>query len=252
MAEKEYLFDSHTHLLDERFKNDIDEVILGVEGIICIYSPDEDFSLYNELLKRDFIWGAAGVHPHDARDADKLWQGLEEAMELDKVMAVGEIGLDFYYNNSPKDTQKEVFEKQLRLAQDTGLPVIVHSRNAFDETLGILKKSKVEDVLIHCFSGNVAQMKESVKKGYYIAVGGVVTFPKALELKEVVKEVPLDRLLLETDCPYLAPQPVRGKRNQPSYIKYIAEEAAKIKNLEFSEMTRIIYENTLNFFKIQH
>ncbi len=243
------LFDSHAHLLDNKFKNDIEDVIQGVDGIICIYSPCEDFNFFKKLLNKNFIWGAAGIHPHEAKNIKQLWNGLKTALKLDKVMAVGEIGLDFYYNNSPEEIQKEVFKKQLKLAEKIHLPVIIHSRNAFKDTLEILESYKVKKVLIHCFSGTVDEMRESVKRGYYIAVGGVITFPNAIMLKEVIKEVPMNKILLETDCPYLAPVPHRGKRNQPSYLKYIAREAAKIKGLELGETTRNIYENTLNFLE---
>jgi TatD DNase family protein len=245
------LFDSHAHLLDKRFDPDRNEAIKGLGGIICFYSPGEDYSLFKQLLNKDFIWGSAGIHPHDASKADELWPELKEALQHNKVKALGEIGLDFYYDNSPRDIQKEVFKRQLELAVELKLPIVVHTRDAFEETLEILDNCAVKDILIHCFSGNVEQLEEALKRGYNIALGGVVTFPKAQSLKDVAAKVPLDKLLIETDCPYLAPVPMRGRRNQPTFVKYVAEEVAKLKGLNVEEVAKITYNNTVEFFNLK-
>ncbi len=249
--EKVRLFDSHAHLLDKRFREDISDIIKDVNAIICVSSPNEDMVLFKELLKESHIWGAIGIHPHDAKDVDILWPGLEQALKSEKIVAIGETGLDFYYNNSPQDIQKEVFKKQISLAENTQQPLIVHTRDAFGETMDILSGNKVKKILIHCFSGSVEDMKEVIKRGYYIAVGGVVTFPKAIGVKEVVKEVPLEKLLIETDCPYLSPHPVRGRRNQPAHLKYILEEISRIKGIDSGKLGESIYKNTIEFFELQ-
>ncbi|MFC2062304.1 TatD family hydrolase [Elusimicrobiota bacterium] len=242
------LFDSHAHLLDSRFKNDVENVIDGMDGIICVYSPGENESLFKTLLENNRIWGIAGIHPHDAKDYSSLSDKLKETIKMDKVMAVGEIGLDLYYNNSPKDRQVEVFEEQLSIAAEEKLPAVIHTRDAFKETMSILDGFKIDKILVHCFSGTGKQMEECLDKGYYIAIGGVVTFPKAQELKKIAAAVPLDKLLLETDCPYLAPQPVRGKRNEPSYLRYIAEEIAALKSVAPEYIAEMTFRNTVDFF----
>ncbi|MFC2091643.1 TatD family hydrolase [Elusimicrobiota bacterium] len=250
MDPKSCLFDSHAHLLDKRFSSDVEDIIKKICRVICIYSPGENRDLFKELLQKDHIWGTAGIHPHEAKDMDLLWYDLEGSLKLDGIVAVGEIGLDFYYDNSPRNIQKDAFQKQLQLACDKGLPVIVHSREAFEDTMEILSASAVTDILFHCFSGDLSQMMRCIDNGYYIAVGGVVTFPNARSLKDVVKKVPADRLLFETDCPYLAPQPFRGKRNEPSYIEYVAAEAARLREMDYDTIVQIVYENTCRFFRI--
>lgn len=242
------LFDSHAHLLDARFSQDLDDVIRGMSGIICIYSPDEDMEKYERLLNEPYIWGAAGIHPHDAKNVDSLWDILIEVLDKNKVVAIGEIGLDFYYDNSPRDQQKYIFERQLELASERNMPAVIHSREAFSQTMDILKASDVKKVLVHCFSGDVHQLQEALKLNCYISVGGPVTFPKADILREVVKEIPLNKLLIETDCPYLAPQPVRGKRNEPGFIRYIISEIALLKKRSEDEIAGSIYNNTKEFF----
>lgn len=244
-------FDSHAHLLDERFSSDLDAVIEGVAGIISIFSPDEDMEKFQQLLKKNNIWGACGVHPHQAKDYDKLKEKLASVLSLERVVALGEIGLDFYYDNSPRDIQKDVFEKQLGMSAEKGFPVIVHSRQAFVETMDILKQYSGLKILFHCFSGSRTQMDECVGRGYYIAIGGVVTFPNAKSLREVAASIPIERLLLETDCPYLAPQQVRGKRNQPSYIKYVAEEIAGIRGESVEKVVQSAWDNTVKFFGLE-
>ncbi|MFH1414674.1 MAG: TatD family hydrolase [Elusimicrobiota bacterium] len=244
------LFDSHAHLLDSRFKDDVTNITEGLRGVVCICQPDEDMDLFRQLLLEENVWGAAGIHPHDARKAESIWHLLESTLSMKKVVAVGEIGLDFYYDNSPRDKQEEVFRMQLELARNMDLPAVVHSRNAAKETFSILDSAGAERVLIHCFSGNPDEMQEAVKKGYYISMGGVVTFPKADTAREVVSEVPFDRLLIETDCPYLAPEPVRGRRNEPSYIKYVAEKIAEIRKVSYERVAERTADNTMKFFRI--
>ena len=271
------LFDTHAHLLDERFQKDRDEVIKEVDRVVCIFSPDEDMEVFKKLLEKENVSGACGIHPHDAKDAiikqnpsnannekeergkwkeernpsngEKMWDELHRGLSLKKIVALGEIGLDFYYDNSPKDIQKEVFNRQLKIAREKNLPVIVHSRAAFKETLEVLKKTENEEVLFHCFSGDIDDMRKIISLGYYISVAGVLTFPNAFTLREVVGRVPMEKLLAETDSPYLAPQPVRGKRNKPLYVKYVIEQIADIKGMDFIETAEILAQNAKNFFK---
>ncbi|MBN2406945.1 MAG: TatD family hydrolase [Elusimicrobia bacterium] len=248
MLTEDRLFDSHAHLLDGRFDRDRDLIINGMGGIICMYSPGEDPGLFKNLLERKNVWGACGIHPHDAKDAEKLWKILEESSGIDKVVAVGETGLDFYYDNSPREVQEEVFRKHIGLAAGKKLPLIIHTRDAFERTMQILGEYALRKVLIHCFSGTPRQASECVSRGYYFGIGGVLTFPKASGLREAVKEIPAERILIETDCPYLAPQQVRGKRNQPSYTRYVAEELARVKDMTPEEAARETFGNTEKFF----
>ena len=181
----------------------------------------------------------------------KLKKKIIAYAKFDKVKAIGEIGLDYYWDTSFNDVQKDIFARQIALANKLDLPIVVHNREAHKDTFDILKsENKSSKVLYHCFSGSVEYMKECVKEGYLIAIGGVVTFKNAIKIKEVAKEVPLENLVLETDSPYLTPVPFRGKINKPAYIKYIAEEIAKIRNLDIAELISITTENAERFFNI--
>jgi len=168
-----------------------------------------------------------------------------------KIKAVGEIGLDYYWDKSFNDIQKDVFIKQILMANKLELPIVVHDREAHLDTFNILKSHNTNSkVLFHCFSGSVEFMKECTKQGWYIALGGVVTFKNAVKMKEVAKEVPLDKLLLETDSPYLTPVPYRGKENKPGYVKFVAEEISKIRNIQFDEIAEITTKNAEEFFNL--
>ncbi|MEA3506250.1 MAG: TatD family hydrolase [Elusimicrobiota bacterium] len=244
-------FDTHAHLLDKRFDDDRFEVIKNTAGIVNIVEPGEDGKILDKLLEEKKVWAAAGIHPHAASRFSEKQELLKKLLSKDKVVALGEIGLDFYYNNSEPEVQKEIFKKQLAMAEAKKLPVIIHSRSAFSETIDILDNYSSLSVLIHCFTGSRKELAAFLERDYYIAIGGVVTFPKADELRAAAAEIPADRLLLETDSPYLAPRPVRGKRNSPENVKYIAARMARLSNRPVKEVIRITYYNALDFFNIR-
>ncbi|HEX7057423.1 MAG TPA: TatD family hydrolase, partial [Bacilli bacterium] len=194
----------------------------------------------------DFIYAAVGWHPQDARDMraeDLDW--IEACCRREKVLAIGEIGLDYYWDTSPRDVQQAVFREQIRLARKLGLPIVIHNRDAHEDVVRILREEKAEDVggIMHCFSGSweIAQM--CLDMNFYISFGGPVTFKNAKEPKAVLERVPLDRLLIETDCPYLTPHPYRGKRNESAYVRFVAEAAAELKGLKLAEIEEITSNN---------
>ena len=198
-----------------------------------------------------FIYATVGVHPHDAKTlSDDMLYTLEKLSGHEKVVAYGEIGLDFFHNFSPQDTQRYWFERQLQLTEALGLPVIIHSRDAAEETFEMVKKSAVRRGVIHSFSGDAALALAYVKLGFYIGIGGVVTFDKTMRLPEVVDAIPLDKLLLETDAPYLTPAPYRGKRNNSLYLTYVAAAIAEIKGVAYEEVCRQTTENAKALFGI--
>lgn len=202
--------------------------------------------------KYENVYGLLGVHPSEVKDwDDSLIDKIKEYSISPKIVGIGEIGLDYYWDKSFNDLQKEVFIKQVKLANELDLPISIHDREAHKDTFDILTEyNKNSKVVMHCFSGSVDFMRECVKKDWYIAIGGVVTFKKAIKLKEVAKEVPLKKILLETDAPYLTPVPYRGKTNQPAYVKYVAEEIAKLRGMSFDEINEITTENAKDVFKI--
>ncbi|MDO5040891.1 MAG: TatD family hydrolase [Peptoniphilus sp.] len=253
------MIDSHVHLDDPKFDYDRENLIekLPEQGINCVYNigADMESSVASVQLadKYDHIKAVIGIHPHSAKTYnDEIEAKLEELAKNEKVRAIGEIGLDYYYDNSPRDVQVEVFKRQIELAHRLDLPIVIHSRSASQETFDIIKSAldKYPDLkfLIHCFSQSAEMMREYVKMGCYIALGGVVTFKNAKEPKKVAEQVPLDKLLLETDCPYLAPEPMRGKRNEPYYIKYVAEKIAEIRNISVDELVEATDANTRRFY----
>ena len=248
------VFDSHAHYHDEKFDEDRAALLTslpgrGVCGIVnCgtdVPSSEESRSLAE---KYPFVWFAAGVHPEDC--GDKPLSDLQKIRDLtahEKCVAVGEIGLDFYWPEPDRDVQRVFFEKQLELANDVGLPVIIHDREAHGPTMELLRKYRPKGVL-HCFSGSVETMKEAVELGLYIGLGGAVTFKNARKAVEVAKAVPEDRLLLETDCPYMAPTPFRGKRNDSSLIAFSAQFIAELRGVEAQALVNRCTENTLRLF----
>lgn len=247
--------DSHSHLTLESFDNDRDEVIQeafssGITHIIQSCDNLEELDK-NLILTKKYknLYTSAGIHPHEA----KLWQyeskpTIVKYTKEEKVVAIGETGLDFYYNYSPKEKQIEVFKEQIKIAKEVSLPLIIHCRDAFYETLEILKEEKVSLGVFHCFTGDLECAKEVIKLGFYISFSGILTFKNANTLKEVAKEISLEKTLIETDCPFLAPIPYRGKRNEPKYVKYVAEELARIKNISVEEIGKITSENTKRLF----
>ncbi len=253
------LFDTHAHLDFPRFDKDRDEVIKraqnkDVKTIVNIGSNMTSSRNSVELSRRyENIYAVIGIHPHDA-DTFKLnvSKKLNKLADNDKVVAIGEIGLDFHYDNSPREKQKQSFRAQLRLAKKLNLPVVIHTRDADQETLNILKDEKAKDIggIMHCFASDKKMAKEILDLGFYIAFGGLITFKNLSDLREVVKEVPLDRLLIETDSPYLTPEPHRGKRNEPAYVKFVAEKIAEIKGISVEEVAKVTTENAKKVYNI--
>lgn len=250
------VFDSHAHLDNTRFDEDRDIVIArakenGIVGIInagaCMQSSASSIELAE---KHDFIYAAVGVHPHDAKDvkADDYEQ-LAEWTKHPKVVAIGEIGLDYYYDLSPREVQQQVFISQLDVARQTGMPFIIHDRDAHGDILQIIKKeAKGLTGVFHCFSGSMEMMREVIGLGFYVAFGGSVTFKNAAKLPRIAAELPLERLLFETDCPYLTPHPHRGRRNEPSYVKLVAEYVAQLRGMELPEINEITTANVKRLF----
>lgn len=224
----------------------------GVCGVINCGADIESSVFSLELAKKyPFIYAACGVHPEEVETVDKDYTvTLRNLAKNEECVAIGEIGLDYYWRQDTKSQQKEMFENQIVLAKELNLPIIVHDREAHNDTLEILKKHKPEGVL-HCFSGSVETAKEVLKLGMYIGLGGAVTFKNARKAVEVAEMLPLDRLLLETDCPYMAPVPMRGKRNNSTYISYIAEKIAEIKGLDPQTVLDVTTENTKKLFNIK-
>lgn len=254
------LIDSHVHLDDKRFDADRDMLIKslkdnGVELAINIGADLQTSINSVELAKKyDNIYAAVGVHPHSAKEVtEETLEKLKEMAEEEKVIAIGEIGLDFYYDNSPRDIQRKWFKEQLKLAKEIDMPVIIHSRDATQETLDIIREAQDGSLkgVLHSFSGSPEIAEEYIKLGFYISIGGPVTFKNARVVKEVAEFIPLDKLLIETDGPYLTPEPYRGKRNEPMYVKYTAEKIAGIKGISVEEVAEATNRNTKKLFGIK-
>ena len=251
------MIDTHTHInciddfsIDEILKNASDN---GVEKLIVPSAYASDIDIVAKLAsKYENVYGLLGVHPSEVKDwTDDLIDKIKECAKSPKIVGIGEIGLDYYWDKSFNDLQKEVFIKQINLANELNFPISVHDREAHKDSFDILTEfNKNSIVIMHCFSGSVEFMHECVKQGWYIAIGGVVTFKNAIKMKEVAKEVPLDKLLIETDAPYLTPVPYRGKTNQPAYVKYVAEEIANLRNTSFEEINEQTTKNAKLVFKI--
>ncbi len=250
-------FDSHAHYDDESFDEDREALLTSMplkEVEFIINAAAHMTSSYEGIALADkypFIYCSVGVHPHEVKDLEE--HNIEELRRLsmrDKVVAIGEIGLDYYYDLSPRGAQKKWFIKQLELAVEVALPVIIHSRDASQETFDIIRQSGIKEGVIHCFSGSVELAKEYVKRGFYIGIGGAATFKNARKIVEVVKEVPIEHILVETDAPYLTPTPFRGKRNDSSYLKYVVEKIAEIKELDNLAVSDITCQNARRLFKI--
>lgn len=251
------MIDTHTHInmiegisIDEVVQNAIDN---GVNKLIVPSAYPKDIDEVMSLVEKyPIVYGMLGVHPTEVKDwSDDLINKIKEYSKHPKIIAIGEIGLDYYWDKSFNDLQKEVFIKQIKLANELNLPISIHDREAHKDTYDILKEyNKNSEIVMHCFSGSVEFMRECIKEGWYIALGGVVTFKNAVKMKEVAIEVPLERLLLETDAPYLTPVPYRGKENQPAYVKFVAEEIAKLRETTFEEINNATMENTKRVFGI--
>lgn len=254
------LFESHAHIDDSRFDQDRDEIIQRAKdaGLSYILNPGADLGTsvkaVNLAEKYEMVYAAVGVHPHDVKDMDEdTIEVLRSLCSKEKVVAIGEIGLDYYYNHSPKDAQRKWFERQIQLAQEVALPIIIHDRDAHQEIFDILKQYNAGSLgcVMHCYSGSVALAKEYVKRGIYISLAGPVTFKNAVKTHEVAKEIPLEWLLVETDSPYLTPVPHRGKRNEPAYVKFVAQTIAEAKGISLEEVSKQTTENAKRLFKIK-
>jgi len=254
------LTDSHTHLNAEQFNDDQDEVIqraldAGVTRIVNVGFNRETIPSSIALAERyDFIYSTVGWHPVDAIDmmpGDLEW--IEELCKHEKVVAIGEIGLDYYWDKSPKDVQQRVFREQIRLARKLGMPIVIHNRDAHQDILHILKDEKAAEVggIMHCFSGSWETAKQCLDMNFHISFGGPVTFKNAKQPKEVLAQVPLDRLLIETDAPYLTPHPFRGKRNETGYVRLVAETAAEIRGMTLEEIAEITTNNAIRLLGLK-
>ncbi|HVO67883.1 MAG TPA: TatD family hydrolase [Syntrophales bacterium] len=253
------LADSHAHLEMNDFDRDRDEVIrraaeAGVDLIITVGTTLDDCKKAIAIAGTfKNVYAAIGIHPHEVKDIDEVtYETIKSLSKSDKVVAFGEIGLDFFRNLSPRDVQVRRFEEQLDLAGEIGLPIIIHDRDAHQETLKMLGRWKGRHRgVIHCFSGDYRMAEKCLDMGFFISVTGAITFGKSEKLQEVVKKVPVSRLLLETDAPYLTPHPYRGKRNEPAYVIHTAKKVAEIKGVSVEELTSLTYQNTKDVFGIK-
>jgi len=252
------LIDSHSHLILEPFDKDRDKVIeeafsSGITHIVQSCDNLEEIEK-NLILTKKYrnIYSSIGIHPHEAKSWDSNSRELiVNYTKEEKVIAVGETGLDFYYNYSPKDVQISVFKEQIKIAKEVSLPLIIHTRDAFKETIEILKEEKPKcGGVFHCYTGDLETAKEAIKLGFYISWSGILTFKNATDLKSVAKEISLKNTLIETDCPYLTPIPFRGQRNEPKYVRFVGEELARIHNMSIDEIGEITSENTKKLFGI--
>jgi TatD DNase family protein len=254
------LIDSHAHLEMPDFRKDLEQVIQrakasGVGYIFTVGTEKKDWKRALEIAdSHPSIYAILGVHPHHAKEIeDQTYPTLRELCQNGKVKAYGEIGLDFYRNLSPRDIQLKRFREQIGLAKELGLPIVVHDREAHHETLRILKSEKAEKCggIIHCFSGDYEMAKACVDMGFCISIPGSITFKNAEGFREIVKRIPLESLLVETDAPFLTPEPFRGKRNEPSYVRYTAEKVAEIKKISFEQVAEVTTENALRVYRLK-
>jgi TatD DNase family protein len=255
---KSMIFDSHAHYDADQFNEDRDELLKSMpeHGVGTILNVGADWDSVTEAVqlaqKYPHVYAAVGMHPDEVGDlSEERFAYLEAQCHRDKVVAVGEIGLDYYWDTESHEVQKKWFLKQLDLARRLDLPVIIHSRDAAEDTLQIMKEyGKGLRGVIHCFSYSKELAEEYVKLGFHIGIGGVVTFKNGKKLKEIAGAIPLERILLETDCPYLAPEPYRGKRNASMYLTYVAEEIAKIRGISYEEVVEQTEQNAKILFSI--
>ncbi len=259
--------DSHAHLDGKQFDSDREQVIArareaGIQTMVAIGNGDGPPTLDAGVQlaeKYPFMHATVGIHPHEAQLADETaYATMERLAQHPKVIAWGEIGLDYHYDHSPRDTQKQVFARQMELAAAAKLPIVIHCRpsdgsdNAWEDCLGMIKDQWARGLggILHCFTGNLAQAKRALDMGFMISFAGNITFPKAQQIRDAALEVPLDRMLIETDCPYLAPVPHRGKRNEPAFVKETARKLGELRGLSMEEVGNLTSRNFYNFFKL--
>ena len=245
------IIDTHAHYDDEQFDEDREEILGKMQdaGIGMIMDAGSTILSWDKIVKLTeeypFVYGAIGVHPDEVGNLDETqFARMERLLDKEKIKAVGEIGLDYYWDNEPHEVQQKWFIRQLELAGEVKKPVIIHSREAAADTMYIMKNyAQGLDGVIHCYSYSREMAEEYVKMGFYIGIGGVVTFKNAKKLKDVAAAIPIEKIVLETDCPYMAPEPYRGKRNQSSYIRYVAEKIAELKEMSQEEVIAVTEEN---------
>ena len=253
------IFESHAHYEDKRFDEDREQLLNGLKDnhvgyVINVSSTLNTIKTTLELTKQyDFIYGAVGVHPESAAELnEETFDWVKEMSKQPKIVSIGETGLDYYWDEPDRSIQKEWFEKQIEWAKEIDLPMIIHSRDAAKDTFDMLKALQGDKVggVIHCFGYGKEMAREFLNMGFYIGIGGVVTFKNGKKLREVVEYIPIESILLETDCPYMSPEPNRGKRNDSTNLIYIAKEIARIKGMEYDEVVRITKENAMRMYRL--
>lgn len=246
------IIDTHCHLSKKDYNN-LDEVIKNIDGIIIISGCDDETNgeVIEIVNNYETVYGTLGIHPEEIdKLTDNSFEFIERNLNNPKIVAIGEIGLDYYWNKENKQEQQKVFRKQLEIAKNYNLPVVVHSRDAIEDTYNILKDYKLKGD-IHCFGSSLEMANKFIKLGYKIGIGGVLTFKNSLKLKEVLKNISLDSILLETDSPYLSPEPFRGKKNEPKNVEYVAKKIAELKNISFEEVVDITTSNAKSLFDLE-
>ncbi|MBQ9987503.1 MAG: TatD family hydrolase [Erysipelotrichales bacterium] len=251
------IIDTHCHLNDETYQENVAEVVQqcldqGIEKMICIgFDLPSSRKAVEIAHTYPCVYAAVGIHPDSAEDYnEEVAAELEQLAEDEKVVAIGEIGLDYYWDKAPRDMQKEVFKAQIELARRHDLPIIIHSRDALMDTYDITANYTPVKGVMHCYSGSAEMAAEFIKQGFHISLAGPVTFKNARVPKEVAVAVPSDKLLVETDCPYLTPHPYRGKVNYPYYVKLVAEEIARLRGIEYQELEAITSKNACDLFSL--
>lgn len=253
------IIDTHAHYDDEQFDIDREEILNsmkdnGIELIVNVGADMQTSEQTLELTKQfPFVYGAVGVHPNSTMELDETkMERLKELAGMPKIVAIGEIGLDYYWDEPDRDTQKRWFDRQMELAREVKLPIIIHSRDAAKDTLDMMKAAHAGDIsgVIHCFSYSEEMAREYLNMGFYLGIGGVVTFKNARKLKEVVEYAPIESIVLETDCPYLAPEPNRGKRNSSLYLPNVVEEIARLKGIETDQVIEITRQNAMRLYRL--
>jgi TatD DNase family protein len=251
------LIDTHCHLQDKRFAGDLEAVLDRAQeaGVAYALVVGSDLATSREACelaqKYPQLFAIVGVHPHDSKDADRAtFDEIRKLAAQERVVALGEMGLDYHYDFSPRKIQQRVFRYQIGLARELGLPIVIHDREAHADTMAILKEEKAEEVggVLHCYSGSWEMARECIKMGFYISIAGPVTFANAKKLVQVVENLPLEHLLVETDAPYLTPVPHRGKRNEPAYVRHVAEAIARIKGIAVEEVEEQTTANAIKLF----
>ncbi len=262
------LIDTHCHIAGKDFDADRAEVLarawdVGLTSIIIIGAGDgmEGNERAVALAKTDpRLFAAVGIHPHDAaichprEGGDPVRKGLDSCLRRNdkKIVAIGEIGLDYHYNHAPHEVQQQCFREQIQLAQEVDLPIVIHTREAWVDTLRVLRETGIpkRKGVFHCFGGTAEEAEEVVALGFHVSIPGIITFKKPGHLLDVVQKIPLEKILIETDAPFLAPMPHRGKRNEPAFVKQVAEKIAEIRGLSYEEVARVTTENAIKLFSL--